>query len=58
MKLFPASSIIIHDMPITIEPVLIGNKTFKAYGTAGMDLTRAYADFCSEAIPEAIRKSG
>ena len=56
MELFPAGCVIIDDVAVTRQPVFIGNKTFKAYGTAGMDLAGAHADLGTEAVTEAVGK--
>ena len=56
MELFPACGVIINDVTIARKPVFIGYKSFKAYGTAGMDLAGANADLGTEAVTEAVGK--
>ena len=57
MELLSSRGIIINDMTVTGKPVLISNKAFKAYGTAGMDLAGANTYLGTEAVTETVGKS-
>ena len=58
MKLSPAVGVVADDLALSGEEIFVGDKAFKADGTAGVELAGADADFSTKAVAEAIREAG
>ena len=57
VKLFLAGCIVVHDLTVSIEFILVGDKSFETDRTPCVDLAGADTDLCTKSISETVGKS-
>lgn len=54
----PSAGIVADGVPFSVQEIFVGHKAFEADGASGVELARADADLCAEAVAEAVGEAG
>lgn len=58
MELLLPRCVVAYDLAVAEELVLVGDEAFEADRASGVDLGGGDADFCAEAVAEAVSEAG